>query len=100
MLSGQQPSRVPDGRLLLTWMLSAKDVRVASSPAKDAAKDAAKAPAKDAAKPPAKDAGEEIVQDSWLVQLLVEDGPAAGLFSGKIFSELSFPSTIVTRSQE
>ncbi len=96
MLSGQPPSRVPDGRLLLSWSLSTKDARAASSQAKDAAKPSPK----DAGKLPAKDGGVELGQDAWLVQLLVEDGPAAGLFSGKVFSDLSFPPTIVSRSQE
>jgi type VI secretion system protein ImpL len=67
--------------VLLTWSLSAPATAPDAAPAKPA-------PAKPAA------------PQSWLVQLAIEAGPAAGLFSRRLFDELAFPPTIAVRPQE
>jgi type VI protein secretion system component VasK len=82
-----------NGRLLLSWTLSGKDAKSskAATPA---------APAKTVAKAPAKGVMVEPPQSSWLFEVLIEEGPAVGLFSRRVFDDLSFPSTIVIRSLE
>jgi type VI secretion system protein ImpL len=86
----------PDGRLLMTWTLSAKDVRPGN--AATSAAPAKATPAK--AGTPAKPGIGDGIQSSWLVELLIDQGPAVGLFSRRIFDDLNFPATIVTRSLE
>jgi hypothetical protein len=41
-----------------------------------------------------------VVPKTWLIQLVVDDGPAVALFSRRVFDNLSFPATIAVRHQE
>jgi type VI protein secretion system component VasK len=77
--AGAAPSIEGSGRIVLTWTLS----ETAAAPA------SAGAPAPDAA------AGK-----GWLIQLVVDSGPAVALFSRRVFDDLAFPAAIAVRSQE
>jgi len=80
--SGAAPVVEGAGRVVLTWNLAAA---AAAPEAEVAAASSETSP---------------VVAKSWLIQLVVDDGPAVALFSRRIFDALVFPATIAVWSPE
>ena len=85
-VAGSTPSVEASGRMVLSWNLVEAEVPPVESKKTDGSAVAATtAP---------------VVPKTWLIQLVVDDGPAVALFSRRVFDNLSFPATIAVRHQE
>ncbi len=92
--AGAAPAVDGVSRVVLTWTISEvlpppvkREIIIYGTPPASAGQDAT-----DPAAPAAK--------KSWLIQLVVDGGPAVALFSRRVFDDLAFPATIAVRPQE
>ena len=89
-VAGSTPSLDASGRIVLSWNLVEAEM-----PPAVAANTAKKTDATAASSTTG-----PVVPKSWLIQLVVDDGPAVALFSRRVFDNFSFPATIAVRHQE
>jgi type VI protein secretion system component VasK len=84
-VAGSTPAMEANGRMVLSWNLVEAEVPPVETKKTDGAVSSTTAP---------------VVPKTWLIQLVVDDGPAVALFSRRVFDNLSFPATIAVRHQE
>ena len=96
--AGATPSVEGTSRVVLTWKL----VEAAAPPAtkKETVGYVYGAPSEEANKGATTPAAAPDAKKSWLIQLVVDGGPAVALFSRRVFDDLAFPATIAVRPQE
>lgn len=93
--TGAAPSLAGNDRVVLTWSLAES----APPPVKDGPVGYVYGAPADGSGQAAK-ASEAVTRKSWLIQLVVDGGPAVALFSRRVFDDLAFPATIAVRPQE